>query len=426
MATYQRRIIDTALDDLFPHLAAIALEGAKGVGKTATAGQRAHSVLDLADPAQRASATADHDLATRLVPPVLIDEWQLVPSVWDRVRRAVDDDSSGGQFLLTGSAGVAPGVRIHSGAGRIVSFRMRPLSFAERRVSSPTISLSSLLMGDGPGITGSTDVEIADYADEILRSGFPGIRSLPEPARNIQLDSYVARLVDRELAENGVAVRRPTVLREWLAAYGAATSTDAAYTAILDAATPGEQDKPARQTVSYYRDHLARLFILDPVPAWIPSFSPLKRLTRSPKHHLVDPALAARLAGIAKPGLLMGKGDRIKVRSDAGTWLGALFESLVTQSVRVYAESANAQVGHLRTKDAKREIDLVVEAADRSILAVEVKLSGTVDDVDVRHLNWLHDQLGDRVVERLVINTGAHAYRRRDGVAVVPLALLGP
>lgn len=423
---YRRRIVDDALDELLPELAAIALEGAKAVGKTATAAQRAQTVIDLSDPAARQIAEANPERITRSPTPVLIDEWQLEPAVWDRVRRAVDADNSGGRFLLTGSAGVPPGVRIHSGAGRIVSLRMRPLSLAERGICEPTVSLSAVLAGRQQAVAGQSPVGLPGYVEEILRSGFPGIRDLAPRARNLQLDSYVSRVVDHELAANGVRVRRPAALRAWLAAYAAATSTDASYTAILDAATAGDSDKPVRQTADAYREHLERLFFLDPLASWIPAFSPLRRLTHTPKHHLVDPALAARLVGISADGLLRGEGVRVRARHDTGPWLGALFESLVVQSVRIYAEAAEATVGHLRTKSTEREIDLIVERADRALIAIEIKLSGVVDDRDVRHLHWLRGQLPDRVVDMMVITTGEHAYRRTDGVAVVPLALLGP
>ncbi|MCL2090614.1 MAG: DUF4143 domain-containing protein [Micrococcales bacterium] len=421
---YRRRVLDDTLDDFFPHLAALALEGAKGVGKTATAARRARTVLTLDDPAQQQVLAADLDMVVRAPSPVLVDEWQLEPPVWDRVRRAVDADPTGGRFLLTGSAGVAPGVRIHSGAGRIVSLLMRPMAMSERNLATPTVSLRDLLSGERTTIEGRSPATLPVYTEEILRSGFPGIRDLPERLRRTQLDSYLTRIVERELPENGVTVRRPGALRAWLTAYAAATATDATYSAILDAATPAEPDKPARQTVDIYREHLRRIFVLDPVPAWIPTFSPLRRLTRSPKHHLVDPALAARLVGVGADGLLRGQGK--PPTATAGTWLGALFESLVTQSVRVYADAAQARVGHLRTKSTDREIDLIVEGDDLRVVAIEVKLAATVSDSAVRHLNWLSDQIGDRLADRVVITTGEYAYRRPDGVAVVPLALLGP
>jgi predicted AAA+ superfamily ATPase len=419
---YRRRVLDDTLDELFPHIAALALEGAKGVGKTATATQRAKTTLTLSDPGQREALHANLERVVQVPAPVLIDEWQLEPAVWDRVRRAVDDDPTGGRFLLTGSAGAPQGARIHSGAGRIGRLHMRPLAISERGLTQPTVSLAALMSGEQPNVEGNSPVDLPTYVDEILRSGFPGIRTLPERARNFQLDSYIVRIIERELPENGVSVRRPSALRAWLAAYGAATATDASYTTILDAATAGHHDKPARGTVDNYREQLTRLFILEPLPAWIPVFNPIARLAHAPRHHLVDPALAARLVGVGKEGLI--RGDR--AHSSTGTWMGALFESLVTQTVRVYADALHATTAHLRTKDGAREIDLIIEGPDRRVVAIEVKLAPTVSNLDVRHLNWLDTKLGGQLADRLVITTGPVAYRRPDGVAVVPLALLGP
>jgi len=424
---YRRRIIDETLDELLSGLAAISLDGAKGVGKTATGVERARTIVDLSVTRKRSLIEADDELAIQGEPPVFIDEWQLVPSVWDCVKRAVDADRTGGRFLLAGSAGVAPGSRIHSGAGRIVSLKMRPLSLAERGLDHPAVSLASLMQGDCRIPCAQTDVSLSDYTDEIINSGFPGIRDLPARARTAHLESYVTRIVTKELQENGANVRRSRALHAWLHAYGAATSGTASYTTLLDAATSGEDEKIRRSTADIYREHLSRLFILDPLPAWIPVFNPLKRLTNAPKHHLVDPALAARLVGVGKQGLLDGKGER--VGTSTGTWLGALFESLAVQSVRVYADAMHATVGHLRTKQDNgnaREIDIIIEGEDRRILAMEVKLSATVSSKDVQHLNWLDKQLGERLADKIVINTGSGTYRRKDGVAVIPLALLGP
>lgn len=127
---------------------------------------------------------------------------------------------------------------------------------------------------------------------------------------------------------------------------------------------------------------------------------------------------------MSKEALVRGVGT--PVGASTGTWLGALFESLVAQSVRVFAAAAEAEVGHLRSADTNREVDLVIENRGQRVVGIEVKLAGTVTDHDVRHLNWLGDELGDRLADKVRITTGPHAYRRPDGVAVVPLALLGP
>jgi predicted AAA+ superfamily ATPase len=174
-----------------------------------------------------------------------------------------------------------------------------------------------------------------------------------------------------------------------------------------------------------YRDVLSQLWLLDPVPGWLPSRSAFSRLGAAPKHHLADPALAARLLGVDVPALLDDSTPDAPVRQP-GPLLGALFESLVTLSVRVYAQAAEATVHHLRTWDSRHEVDLIIQRADQRIVALEVKLSPSVSDDDVRHLNWLRGQLGDGLLDAAVITTGSEAYRRADGIAVIPLCLLEP
>jgi uncharacterized protein len=358
--------------------------------------------------------------------PVLIDEWQRLPDTWDLVRDAVDAGAPPGQFLLTGSA--APRKEpVHSGAGRIVSLRMRPLSLSERRLCRPTVSLGRLLTGEAPAIEGETPVRLDDYVEEILASGFPAIRPLPERARRLQLDSYVDRIVARDFEEVGQTVRNPSVLRRWMTAYAAASSTTASFETIRHAASGGKkgEDSPAKTTGIAYRDALERLWLLEPVLAWLPTRSHISRLSAPPKHQLVDPALAARLIGVGADALLSGRAVGPPVPRD-GTLLGDLFESLVTLSLRVYAQANEATVKHLRTFSGDHEIDLVVERADGRVVAIESKLSHTIGDRDVRHLHWLADQIGDELLDRVVISTGQSAYRRKDGVAVVPAALLGP
>jgi predicted AAA+ superfamily ATPase len=418
---YRRRILDDTLDELQPQLRALAIHGPKGVGKTATAMQRAASVIDLSLPSQREIVAADPSILTRLPGPLLVDEWQRLPEVWDHVRRAVDGGSPPGHFIVAGSS--APrGAVVHSGAGRIVPVRMRPLSVAERGVQTPTVSLAGLLDGNRD-VGGTTSLRLPDYVEEITASGFPAIRRLPSRVRRTELDAYLNNVVEREFPEQGYSVRRPAVLRAWLAAYAAATSTTTAYSKIMEAATSGEANKPAKETTLAYRDALSSLWLLDAIPPWIPSHNHLDRLGQSAKHQLADPALAARLLGLDASALL--RAEQGSTHLSEGTILGALFEHLVALSVHTYAEAAEATVGHLRTRNQDHEVDLIVQPANGRILGIEVKLADRVGDADARHLRWLRDRVGDQLIDALVIYAGEHAYRRRDDIAVVPLALLG-
>jgi hypothetical protein len=210
-----------------------------------------------------------------------------------------------------------------------------------------------------------------------------------------------------------------------MAAYAAATATTASLEAIRDAATAGEAEKPSRSTVITYRDTLQKLWILDPIPAWIPSRNYFARLAQPDKHQLADPALATTLLGLSEEALLEGNEGVFDVPRQ-GTLLDHLFESLVAQSVRVYAQRAEATVRHLRTKGGRQEVDLIVERPDQKVLAIEVKLGREPADADVKHLLWLEERLKDDLLDAVVVTSGPRAFRRSDGIAVIPAALLGP
>jgi hypothetical protein len=422
---YQKRIVDDELTELIPNLAAVALEGPKGVGKTRTALQYARTVRRLDDPAEFAVAQAAPERLLDGELPVLLDEWQRLPSVWDLVRRRVDDGAPAGSFLLTGSA-VPDQPPTHSGAGRIVSVRMRPFSLAER-LGEPTVGVGALLGGQREAVTGTTELTVEHYADEVLASGLPGIRGLSGRARRRQLDGYLERVVDRDVPDDaGVTIRSPAALRRWMVAYAAASSSTASFEKIRDAASGGEDRKPSKETAQNYRDALTRVWVLDEVPAWLPSGSSLRELAQAPKHQLVDPALASELLGASRETLLAGRGRLIPGASPDRTLLGALFEGLVTLSLRVYAQHNEARIGHFRTSRGRHEADLIIEGRDGGVVAFEVKLARTATDAHVKHLAWLSEQLGDRLRDAVVITTGPTAYRRPDGIAVVPAALLGP
>jgi uncharacterized protein len=421
---YHPRVIDKELDLLQKQLPAISLEGAKGVGKTKTASQRARTIHQLDDPAaQELLRNAPYTLLEGK-PPILIDEWQLFPSSWDLVRRDVDKEASPGKFILTGSASLRD-PSTHSGAGRIDRLRMRPLSLFERLRPEKTVSLNDLLQNKPLSEQLTTEWTIENYVDEIVRSGFPGFRDLSGRALVTRINGYIERVIDKDFADMGRQVRKPETLRNWMRAYAASISTITSYEKIRDAATGGHHDKPSRKATAPYIDTLSRLWILDPVDAWQPSLSRLTRLSESPKHHLVDPALAVSLLGIDKRALLNNPHAGSPYIRD-GKLLGNLFESLITQSVKVYAQASAARVLHFRNYDGTQEADLIIERPDGKVIAIEIKSYPDIDSDDVKHLNKLEDIIGENLIQKVVINSGKLAYRRNDGIVVIPGSLLGP
>lgn len=421
---YLPRILEAELDELSASLPAIAVEGAKGVGKTAMAARRVQTIHALDDPEQLELAAADPKRLLSADTPILIDEWQRLPQTWDLVRRAVDAGASAGSFLLTGSAS-PEATGTHSGAARIPLIRMRPLALSERLGASGSVSMAELLTGERAALEGETSLSLEDYTDEILASGLPGLRRFSGRALRVQLDGYIERVIDRDFPELGHQVRNPAGLSRWMRAYAAASSTTTSFEKIRKAAAGGSGEQVNRKAATPYRDVLERLWILDPVPGWVPSRSHLTRLNASEKHQLSDPALAARLVGATKGALLEGRSFGPPIPRD-GTFLGALFESLATLSVRVCAQGAEAKVKHLRSFAGEREIDLIVQRDDDRVLAIEIKLTTVPGDRDLRHLHWLKEAIGSDLLDAIVVTTGTAAYRREDGIGVVPLALLGP
>lgn len=416
---YKRRILDDLLDELMPQLPAMLLDGPKAVGKTTTAAQRAKTIKRLDQQDERALAAANPQWITQGEKPILLDEWQRSPEVWGRVKTSVDADFTGGQYLLTGSL---PGSETHSGAGRITSIRMRPLSIAERELDKPTISLKKLLAGSEK-IEGETMVGVSEYATEMMRSGFPAIRSLSGRALRVALDGYIERIIDADIREVGLSIRKPASLRSWITSYAAATATTASWETIRDAANSGSSEPPAKSTVIPYRDALTRLRILDELPAWTTSQNQLVKASLSGKHFLADPAIALRLMNY--------DADTIQASTNFGKTqygaplIGRMFEALAVQSVQSYAQASFAKVSHFREMNGRHEIDMIIEKDDGRVMAVEVKLSTTPEQSDSKHLKWLKSEIGEQVIDLVVIYAGKFAYRN-DGIAYVPLALLGP
>ena len=422
---YRPRVVDAQQDEYVDRLPAVAIDGPKAVGKTATASRRAATTLALDDPGALERVRADLGAVATAPRPLLLDEWQRYEPVWDAVRRAVDDGAEPGSFLLTGSASPAS-PQTHSGAGRIVSVRMRPLTLPERGGTTPSVSLTDLLGASPTPLEGATDWRLSDYVHAIVSGGFPGMQHLTPALRAAAMRAYVERIVDRDFPDAGRAVRNPAALRRWLTAFAKATGTTASFETIRDAAAAGHAEPPPRSTVIPYRDTLERIWISDPVSAWWPTRGyGIGRLTGGPKHFLADPALATTLLDLDEDALLEGA-DAGPPLPRSGSLLGGLFESLATLTLQVFAQAASATLAHVRTRAGGHEVDFVVTGRGGRSVALEAKLSAVVDDRDVRHLVWLKEQMGPDLRDAVVLTTGQYAYRRPDGIAVVPLALLGP
>lgn len=416
---YQRRYFDDLLDQLEEDLPAVLIDGPKGVGKTSTALQRVQTVKRLDEPASKALAEANIDWCTQGDGRILLDEWQRVPQSWDAVKRSVDEKRIAGKFILTGSL---PDSSTHSGAGRIVSLRMRPLSLAERIASKPTVSLSLLTSASVNEVSGTTTFGLVDYVNEICRSGFPGIRSGGAKAIALQLNGYVERIIDTDLPELGRAIRKPAQTLAWLRAYAASTGTTTSMEAIRLAASGGHDGPLAKTSIQPIAEALSRLRIIDELEPWLPTQNFLLRLGQSPKRYLADPALTVQLLGLSGESLLNPDG----VRNFQGPILGRLFESLVALSLRVYADSNFLKVTHFRETNGRHEVDFIVELEDGKVLAIESKLGSVIRPGDEDNLLWLRGQIGDRLAGMVIVNTGQEAYVTSQGVSVVPLALLGP
>jgi predicted AAA+ superfamily ATPase len=422
MSFYNPRLLDPVLADYLSYVPAFAIDGIKAVGKTSSAERLVSKTYKLDKTSTRELLGASPSTFLNSQQTVLLDEWQRMPEIWDEVRRAVDEDNRPGRFILTGSA-VPKGAAIHSGAGRITRIQMRPLSLAERMPEEAVISLNDVLLMKTDKVEGSTNIGLETYLEEIIRSGFPGVRRLPTKGAELFIESYLKNLFEKEFEDQGYVVRKPRVLRNWLRAYAAATGSTASYQVILDAATPDDKDKPAKKTTLAYREILDKLWITDRVEPWLPLNSQFKYLGMTAKHYLADPAFAARLLGITMDNFL----DDSSIPSlgpQQSSIAGRLFESLVALSLQTYAQVIGAQLSHFRTSSGDHEVDFIIEKG-KHIAAIEVKLSASFSSNQDRHLKWFEKTFSEYNVVKILITTGDTAYTRQDGTHVVPAVMLG-
>ncbi len=348
--------------------------------------------------------------------PRLIDEWQIEPAIWNHIRRAVDDRSEPGQFILTGSAVPPDDITRHTGAGRIARLRMRPMSLFETSRSAGTISLSELLDGGmspgaDPGLT------VADLAEEVAIGGWPGLRGRSVPDVLLAVRDYLDEIARVDIGRVNGTHRDPGRVRRLLASLARNDATHASATTIARD-TGGADGALKDDTVREYIGVLERLMVVENQPAWAPHLRSKHRLRTAPKRHFVDPSLAVAALG-ATPDRLLGDLNL----------LGFLFESLVVRDLRIYAQAASAQVSQYRDSGGL-EVDAIVEAGDGRWMAFEVKLGHAQIDDAAANLTRFAARIdttnsGAPALLGVIVATG-YGYRRKDGVAVIPIGALGP
>jgi uncharacterized protein len=395
----------------------VVIEGPKACGKTATARQLAASeVLFDVDVNARRAIAVDPGLVLEGPTPRLLDEWQIEPTIWNHVRRAIDDRAAPGQFILTGSAVPPDDITRHTGAGRLARLRMRPMSLYELGLSTGAISFYELLQGNlsptaDPGLT------VREIAQALSVGGWPGLRKLSAPDGLLAVRDYLEEIARVDIGRVEKTHRDPLRVMRLLASLARNAATHAAATTLADD-TGGADDPLKDDTVREYLRALERLMIVEDQPAWAPHLRSAHRLRTAPKRHFVDPSLAVA-ALRATPERLLGD---LRL-------FGFLFESLVVRDLRVYAQSADARVLHYRDSGGL-EVDMIVESADGRWMAFEVKLGQGQIDAGAASLKRFAervdtDSCGDPALLGVIVS-GGYGYRREDEVVVIPIGALGP
>lgn len=420
---YKPRIIDAKVEEYLSAFGAVCIEGPKWCGKTWTSAQHSKSEIYIGDPANNFQNRQLAELSPELVltgeAPRLIDEWQEVPPLWDAVRYKVDQTAEKGQFILTGSATPNHKGVLHSGAGRIAKLRMRPMSLYESGDSSGQVSLEKLCHGEvTTAMTG--EVDLSKLIELIIRGGWPGSLGLPLKQAMLLPAEYLNAVIDDDVYRID-GIRRDTqkmrLLLRSLARNESTTVTNR--TLMRDIKAVDDKDIDG-ETVSAYLDIFKRLFITDNQPPFAAGIRSSVRIKQAEKRHFSDPSLACALLRATPAGLI-----------GALETLGFLFEALCERDLRIYAESFDANLYHYQDYQ-NQEINAVIELADGQWCAFEIKLGANQIDTAAENLLKIKRQIEEDprgkppAVLCVLCGMSNAAYRRVDGVFVVPITTLKP
>jgi predicted AAA+ superfamily ATPase len=416
MENYNKRLLDAKIEKKLKSTGGILLKGVRFCGKTTTALQHAASSVRF-DKSETLREQAK--LAPQIVlqgnTPRMLDEWQLVPSIWNAVRAEIDERSAKGQFILTGSANPSEDISTHTGAGRIARLTLRTMSLAESNESINAVNFSDLFIKNRE-IGGLGGVELTDYANLIVRGGMPAlITETPEVAHEAMID-YVENIayVDmRNLPSPPTSERLAALLRS----LSRNLATEASLEKLADETGFTDKNAMATSTVRKYLDQLTEIFVLEELPAWRTHIRSSVQQRVKPKWHFVDVSIATAALRILPSGLL----------NDFYTF-GLYFESMAIRDLRIYADTLDGKVYHYRDSTGL-ETDAIVELPNETWAAFEIKL-GSTESIDeaADNLQKLLTRLKPEKVAQCaslnVLIAGTSSYTRTDGVNVVSLGHL--
>ena len=417
---YKPRIIDKKIEEYLSVFGAICIEGPKWCGKTWTSSFHCNSEIFIGDPSGNFQNRKLAEMSPALVlegeTPRLIDEWQEVPPLWDAVRYKVDQSGEKGQFILTGSATPNHKGILHSGAGRIARLRMRPMSLYESGDSTGRISLDELCHDEmKPAMTGEVDLrKIIEY---IIRGGWPGNLSVSVDKAALLAEEYLNAVIDDDVYRIDGIKRDYSKMRLLLRSLARNESTTVTNKTLKNDIREKDNEDIDVETVAVYLDIFKRLFITDNQLPFAPSIRSSVRIKQAEKRHFSDPSLAAAILKVTPDKLL----------NDLET-LGFLFEALCERDLKIYAESFGAGLYHYQDYN-NNEIDAVVELKDGNWCAFEIKLGANRIDSAAENLIKVKGEIKEKggnppSVLCVVCGLSNAAYKREDGVYVVPLTAL--
>ena len=422
MKKYRKRIADDILKRKLEGKGAVLIEGPKWCGKTTTAEQIASSVLYMDDPEKKEQNIAMSELSPKRLlkgeTPRLIDEWQLAPKLWDAIRFEVDHRGELGQFVLTGSAVPADTTEItHSGTGRFTWLIMRPMSLYESGDSTGGVSLKALFEGETE-LDGTSDISIDRLAFLVCRGGWPQAVDMRDEIALDQAMDYYDAVVHSDINRVDNVQKNPERVRRLMRSYARNQGGQVPNTLLAQDIFVNDEASMNEETVASYVNALRKIFVVEDLPAWNPNLRSKAAIRTSDTRYFVDPSIAVAALGI-------GPNDLV---NDLKTF-GFLFETLCIRDLRVFADALNGEVYHYRDKDGQ-ECDAVIHLRNGKYGLIEIKLGGDkLIEEGAKSLRSMQDKIDTdkmNVPSFLMVLTGIgdYAYRRQDGVFVIPIGCL--